>query len=535
MEHLEVRASRRRSSPTSRSRSSCRTRSPGVRRDRLGHRRPRQVRREAPLRRRWSAGERRRRVASRPSRAFNPDYVSQQGLAAGGGGATPPVAGSSRCRRRSRSCACRSPSTSRWREDLSVEGGYRYSSYTVGFDTNTYKLGLEWAPSAGRSLPRQLPACRARPEHHRAVHAVDGGTRWVGGSVHRPALRPAHWRVRGQRRDEGRVRAPQWKSGLAVQRPARRQSRTWRPRSPIPTRWASCCSRACVPNLAFSVDYFDIKHQGRDRDLRRQHHHQRLRLLGAVLRPGAPRPGQRLAVAVTARLRDRHRHQRGSARRPAASTSRRTYRQPLPALGSLLFGSRPPTSNRWQTTPLAGGRLGYDCTGYYGDVCGGEGNPIVAGAERHLVDALGRARPDAPVALLRSDRLRNRRARARYLAGTPSSRRWRTSRPTATSTCRPRSMSTRTCGWSWVSTTSSTRTRRSSRLADCSTGSIGRRELQRQHLPRRLRRDGAVSVRPHHGAVLSCPATWLSAELKPAGCKARRFFWPRPQRSRRTR
>jgi iron complex outermembrane receptor protein len=31
-------------------------------------------------------------------------------------------------------------------KSLDVEGGYRYSSYQEGFSTNTYKLGLEWAP-----------------------------------------------------------------------------------------------------------------------------------------------------------------------------------------------------------------------------------------------------------------------------------------------------------------------------------------------------------------------------------------------------
>jgi hypothetical protein len=30
--------------------------------------------------------------------------------------------------------------------NLSAEGGYRYSNYTLGGTTNTYKFGLEWAP-----------------------------------------------------------------------------------------------------------------------------------------------------------------------------------------------------------------------------------------------------------------------------------------------------------------------------------------------------------------------------------------------------
>jgi outer membrane receptor protein involved in Fe transport len=45
---------------------------------------------------------------------------------------------------------------------LSLEGGYRYSSYTEGFNTNTYKIGLEYAPI--RSL-------RLRGGYNRAVRA----------------------------------------------------------------------------------------------------------------------------------------------------------------------------------------------------------------------------------------------------------------------------------------------------------------------------------------------------------------------------
>jgi iron complex outermembrane recepter protein len=44
--------------------------------------------------------------------------------------------------------------------ELSLEGGYRYSSYTVGFKTNTYKFGLDWAPTAD---------LRVRASYNRAV------------------------------------------------------------------------------------------------------------------------------------------------------------------------------------------------------------------------------------------------------------------------------------------------------------------------------------------------------------------------------
>jgi len=47
-------------------------------------------------------------------------------------------------------------------KELSWEVGYRYSSYNIGFDTNTYKFGLTWAPSSD---------IRIRGSYQRAVRA----------------------------------------------------------------------------------------------------------------------------------------------------------------------------------------------------------------------------------------------------------------------------------------------------------------------------------------------------------------------------
>jgi outer membrane receptor protein involved in Fe transport len=47
-------------------------------------------------------------------------------------------------------------------KELSVETGYRYSAYDVGFDTNTYKFGINWAPTSD---------VRLRASYQRAVRA----------------------------------------------------------------------------------------------------------------------------------------------------------------------------------------------------------------------------------------------------------------------------------------------------------------------------------------------------------------------------
>lgn len=49
-------------------------------------------------------------------------------------------------------------------DSLSLEAGYRYSSYTEGFNTNTYKFGLEWAP---------IRDVKLRGSYNRAVRAPD--------------------------------------------------------------------------------------------------------------------------------------------------------------------------------------------------------------------------------------------------------------------------------------------------------------------------------------------------------------------------
>jgi iron complex outermembrane receptor protein len=47
-------------------------------------------------------------------------------------------------------------------KELSVETGYRYSSYNIGFNTNTYKFGINWAPDSD---------VRFRASYNRAVRA----------------------------------------------------------------------------------------------------------------------------------------------------------------------------------------------------------------------------------------------------------------------------------------------------------------------------------------------------------------------------
>ena len=77
---------------------------------------------------------------------FNPDYIFSNGFASGGNGAAHAINGTFHVNEYffelNAPIADNMPGISH----LDFEGGYRYSDYTSGFKTDTFKLGLVWAP-----------------------------------------------------------------------------------------------------------------------------------------------------------------------------------------------------------------------------------------------------------------------------------------------------------------------------------------------------------------------------------------------------
>ncbi|HEY4442855.1 MAG TPA: TonB-dependent receptor [Steroidobacteraceae bacterium] len=76
----------------------------------------------------------------------NPDYATQQGLASGGAGPVLPISGQVHAAEVFTEFNLPIMDGLPGADQLAFEGGYRYSSYNLGFKTNTFKLGLEWAP-----------------------------------------------------------------------------------------------------------------------------------------------------------------------------------------------------------------------------------------------------------------------------------------------------------------------------------------------------------------------------------------------------
>jgi iron complex outermembrane recepter protein len=77
---------------------------------------------------------------------FSPDLTSQEGTAGGAGGPTNPVAGEFTVKELFTEFTLPIADHMPFADSLSLLGGYRYSDYSEGFKTNTYKIGAEWAP-----------------------------------------------------------------------------------------------------------------------------------------------------------------------------------------------------------------------------------------------------------------------------------------------------------------------------------------------------------------------------------------------------
>lgn len=92
----------------------------------------------------------------------NPDEEYQSGDLAGIGSPTPPVSAAQHVWEAFTEGRFPIMRNQSFTKALDLEWGYRYSTYSEGYNTNTYKLGLEWAP---------VDDIRVRASYNRAVRA----------------------------------------------------------------------------------------------------------------------------------------------------------------------------------------------------------------------------------------------------------------------------------------------------------------------------------------------------------------------------
>jgi iron complex outermembrane recepter protein len=306
------------------------------------------------------------------SAAFNPDLESQLGNAAGSGGPTTPVAGDFHVSEGFAELRLPLVDHAPGAEALALEGGYRYSSYTVGFNTNTYKFGLDWAP---------VRDVRFRGSYQRAVRAPNIGELYTPQAVLLDGSQdpcafigapPPGAPTAAQCAFSG-VSAAQY--GNVAPNPAAQYNGllggnpTLKPEKADTYSVGFVLQPRVVPGLTVSLDYFDIKVVdtigpiGGDT------------ILLNCIQTGDPvycnavhrGPGGTLWRSPAGFISDTNVNF-GSLSTKGVD-AKASYRIGLDKLGSLLFSLEGTKLNNLTTQPLTNGPS-YDCVGYFGTICG---------------------------------------------------------------------------------------------------------------------------------------------------------------------
>ncbi len=190
---------------------------------------------------------------------FNPDYIFSNGFASGGNGAAHAINGTFHVNEYYFETNIPIADNMTGINHLDFEGGYRYSDYTSGFKTDTFKLGLVWAP---------IQDLKLRGSFNRAVRAPNIGV------LFSPAYRRGRWRgrsvlgldalvvaggLRTYRCNSGSIRQNPCQPGGAD--PPRRLVATPRmtPEKADTYTFDFVLQPVALPALSVSVDYYDIK------------------------------------------------------------------------------------------------------------------------------------------------------------------------------------------------------------------------------------------------------------------------------------
>jgi iron complex outermembrane recepter protein len=302
------------------------------------------------------------------SAVFSPDLASEEGNAEGAGGATVPVAGNYHVREVFTEVGIPLLDHKPMAESLGLELGYRYSDYNLGFKTNTYKIGAEWAPTSD---------FRVRASYSRAVRApniaelftpqavaLDGSTDPCAGAT--PKGTQAQCLLTGvsaaQYGHIGANSASQY-NGLDGGNP------NLTPEKSDTYSAGIVLTPHFIENFSMSFDYFNIKLQdtigaiGADT------------IINNCITTGDPV----FCNAV-------HRDPNGSLFRTNAGfitdtnvnfgslttrgvDAKVNYRMPVADFGSLLFNLEGTRLINLGVQPLTGGPA-FDCAGYFGTTCG---------------------------------------------------------------------------------------------------------------------------------------------------------------------
>jgi iron complex outermembrane recepter protein len=302
------------------------------------------------------------------SAAFLPDLVSQEGTAEGTGGPLPPVTGNYHVGEVFTEMGIPILDHRTMAESLALEVGYRYSDYNLGFKTNTYKFGVEYAPTndfrVRASYSRAVRAPNIAELFTPQAVALDGTKDPCAGPTPTPTA--AQCALTGvsaaQYGHIGANSASQY-YGLLGGNPnlSPEKSDTYSAGIVVTPHF--------VPNFSMTFDYFNIK------------------LQDTIGRIGADTIiSNCIATGDPAFCGAIHRDVNGSLFRTTNGfitdtvvnfgslttrgvDAKMNYRLPIDSFGSLLFNLEGTRLINLGTQPLTGGPA-YDCAGYFGSTCG---------------------------------------------------------------------------------------------------------------------------------------------------------------------
>jgi outer membrane receptor protein involved in Fe transport len=195
----------------------------------------------------------------RDERSFtDPDAEFQTGDLAGQGGQTLPVAGGIISRDAFVEANIPLIEDKTFAKSLAIDTGYRYSGYSLGFDTNTYKIGLEWQPAEDYRLRGSFSRAVRAPNAGELFSAqsvgLDGSTDPCAGS--KPTATQAQCVNAGVSAAQyGNILANSANqyNGLTGGNPH------LQPETALTSSFGIGWTPSYVRNLRFQVDYYDIK------------------------------------------------------------------------------------------------------------------------------------------------------------------------------------------------------------------------------------------------------------------------------------
>lgn len=298
--------------------------------------------------------------------SFKPDYVYANGLASGGANGANPFSGGIHVWEGFTEVHAPLIDNMPGAYNLSFDGGYRYSAYTLGGNTNTYKFQVEYAP---------IQDIRFRGGYNRAVREPNLGELFqpaaVGsGGAADPCWGPTPSLTLAECEKTG---VTEGQYGHLSANPAAQSNTLQGGNTALTPEIADTYTfgvvwhPSFVPSLVVSVDAFNIKIRNAIEELSSTTIIDACANLGSLCNLIHRGPNGSLWQNPNEYVSATEQNVGSILTRGADLSSR--YTQDIGALGKLAFNLTGTYTKDFNTVPFPG-ETAYNCTGYAGNTCG---------------------------------------------------------------------------------------------------------------------------------------------------------------------